>query len=419
MRALGALALVALAGCGSGPPCGVHTQCVGLQEILQCKGSRTETISCPDNGFCIASADGKTVGCQAPFVVNGSLRYADRAQTDAGLGDPVLLTLPNASVSVVGDDGVVLGTGYADGNGKYSVTYGSRTSTAVHVLVAAKSDPTVLPLSVNGEKGLQGFGSPNFTAEATHVVDVDIDEPVAAASFNLLTVIGGGMRSAQQWSGVARLVPLTVVYFVSSPGSYYTPVQHVIHVGGATTDSDGYDDAVVLHETGHYVEDTISLTDSEGGRHDGRPASPNLAWSEGFATWFSSAVRNDPRYMDSYSGGIYILNLDNSTHAADPLAPMSQLVSEWMDAEVMWDVIDSGPNDDDTLSFTPDKVVDVLRTGIPRTGHVDRGSAGVDFVDWLDEWFIKQGTGSCAGMKGILAARTFPYDYAAPGAACP
>ena len=418
MKTLALSAGVLLAGCGSGPPCGVHTQCVGLNEILQCKGNSTETVSCPNNGFCLPTADAKSAECKPPFVVTGALRYADREQTDAGLADPVLLTLPNASVSVVAEDGTLLGTSYADSAGKYSVSYASKAG-MVHVMVAAKSDPTSLPLTVSGQKGLQGFGGATFSAEATHVVDVDVDEPVAAASFYLLTVFGGGMRTAQRWSGVAQLVPLAVVYFPTSPGSFYTPVQHVIHVNGASTDGDGYDDAVVLHETGHYVEDTVSLTDSEGGTHDGRPASPNLAWSEGFATWFSSAVRNDPRYMDSYQGGIYIFNLDTEVTSANAALPMSQLVSEWMDAEVMWDVIDSGPADDDSLHFLPEQVVDVLKSGIPRAGHVDRGAAGVDFVDWVDEWFIKQGTSSCSGMRGILGARTFPYDFNAPGANCP
>src|SRR6188474_508514 len=87
----------------------------------------------------------------------------------------------------------------------------------------------------------------------------------------------------------------------SNNGTYY--LNGGIFLLGATSDDDGYDDTVILHEIGHFVEDMYGRSDSPGGSHDGSPTDPNLAWSEGCSTYFGMAVRGRPFYMDSNSGG--------------------------------------------------------------------------------------------------------------------
>jgi hypothetical protein len=72
-------------------------------------------------------------------------------------------------------------------------------------------------------------------------------------------------------------------------------------LGAADTDTDEYDSHVIVHEFGHYVEGTLSRSDSLGGSHsDNEALDSRVAFSEGFGNAFSGMILNDPRYRDSF-----------------------------------------------------------------------------------------------------------------------
>ncbi len=78
--------------------------------------------------------------------------------------------------------------------------------------------------------------------------------------------------------------------------------------GGA--DETYWSGAVVAHELGHYVMATYGVWPGEGGRHVfGVPSHPGLAWSEGFATWFSSMVRASSIYFDKQQGTFFWIDI--------------------------------------------------------------------------------------------------------------
>lgn len=79
--------------------------------------------------------------------------------------------------------------------------------------------------------------------------------------------------------------------------------------GNSTTaDTDHFDDSVILHEFGHFLEDVYSKSDSQGGSHNGNfIIDPRLAWSEGWANFFQGAVI---RSIDSTRGRYYIDTID-------------------------------------------------------------------------------------------------------------
>ncbi len=87
--------------------------------------------------------------------------------------------------------------------------------------------------------------------------------------------------------------------------------------GDTCVDTDHFDNSVIIHEYGHFLEKTFAFSDSPGGSHNGNKIiDPRLAWSEGWANFLQSAVRNDSRYVDtkgnaSCPGGTGInVNLD-------------------------------------------------------------------------------------------------------------
>ena len=71
-------------------------------------------------------------------------------------------------------------------------------------------------------------------------------------------------------------------------------------LGAENNDTDEYDDHVVIHEFGHYLETSFSRSDSIGGSHSqNNRLDIRVAFSEGFANAFSGIVSDDPVYRDS------------------------------------------------------------------------------------------------------------------------
>ncbi|MGB5249911.1 MAG: hypothetical protein WBO47_09810, partial [Gammaproteobacteria bacterium] len=65
-------------------------------------------------------------------------------------------------------------------------------------------------------------------------------------------------------------------------------------------DTDEYDQHVIVHEWGHYLEDQLGRTDSIGGSHSiTARLDLRLAYSEGWSNAFSAMVLGDPVYKDS------------------------------------------------------------------------------------------------------------------------
>jgi hypothetical protein len=98
--------------------------------------------------------------------------------------------------------------------------------------------------------------------------------------------------------------------------SFYIPTTNMLFILGGIdgdvndSDTDHFDDAVISHEYGHFIEDHYAVTDSPGGSHNGnRVLDARLVWSEGWADFFSSLVRADKIYRDTYG------NNDGSTRS--------------------------------------------------------------------------------------------------------
>lgn len=83
----------------------------------------------------------------------------------------------------------------------------------------------------------------------------------------------------------------------STPLSFYSPGERKLYILGgvsgnvSTADTDHFDDSVILHEYGHFLEDVYGNSQSPGGSHTGDfVIDPRLAWSEGWANFFQGAV---------------------------------------------------------------------------------------------------------------------------------
>ncbi|MDP2905993.1 MAG: proprotein convertase P-domain-containing protein, partial [Candidatus Omnitrophota bacterium] len=129
-------------------------------------------------------------------------------------------------------------------------------------------------------------------------LDISADTGKGGA-FNILDTVMRGSDKVKELSG--SVPPLiTVKWQVGvDPGTAYG--NNVIELNGSSNDPDEYDDCVILHEYGHFVAVKYSYDKSPGGDHRANDTNQDirLSWSEGWAYFFSSMVRNTPLLIDT------------------------------------------------------------------------------------------------------------------------
>jgi hypothetical protein len=88
-----------------------------------------------------------------------------------------------------------------------------------------------------------------------------------------------------------------ISFFASSSGGGLYPGLYILGglEGSVCADTDHFDNSVILHEYGHFLEHTYATSDSPGGSHNGNKIiDPRLAWSEGWANFFQAAALGRP-----------------------------------------------------------------------------------------------------------------------------
>jgi hypothetical protein len=432
--------------CGAGTHCGLVQEtgwpgcipdeaCPGVGPLGRCGGSTlvrcvegsSVATDCSASGrVCAYGGDPIGYVCAPPGTmgtraVSGVVRYEDRPALPTGLGTVTPLPARGITVAVVAEatDEVLAAALTAD-DGSYMLRYDAPEGASVRILAAATSALPARPVRVIRPDGrVHGFGAPGFAVVASAVQDLLVtDATGVAGAFNIFDQLVGGLDFVRMELGVSAPTPVFAHWLRGiGDGTYWADPG--LFLLGETLDDDGYDDPVILHELGHYLEDTMGRSDSPGGGHDGSPTDPRLAWSEGFATWFSCAVREDPLYVDTNAGGAWSYDADLSATTANPAAGMDQLVSEDLVSEVLWDVADAPAGDDDPSAAGPGPGLRVLAEYFTSGGLADRGVTGVDLVDWLDGWFLDQTLASCPALRTIVSGHAFPYDFAGPAGSCP
>ncbi len=140
-----------------------------------------------------------------------------------------------------------------------------------------------------------------------------------------------------------------------------------IHIlGDADNDTDEFDRSIIQHEFAHYLEDTISRSDTIGGRHSQiSKTDMRVSFSEGLANAFTAIASESGIYEDSLgseqSGGFRI-SLENNNFEN------FGWYSENSTGLIVYDIYDSTDDGADTLSlgFTP--IYNALTSSDYRTG---------------------------------------------------
>lgn len=398
---------------------GVTTCSNGMVSHQECASDEACTFVDGNTGYqCLAKAD--------TIAVFGEVSYDDKPPLNNGnLGPIQKLPARGVTVALIDDASKqTLATALTSDAGVYVIRI-APTTAMVHVTAIAQSKTLRRPITVAlPNNTVHGFATPSFAANVDIQANLNVSEASGAAqAFNIFDQSVHTMDTIVSDLDNVTPTPLRAVWSRGNTnGTFYTG--NTIFMLGETADDDGYDDSVILHETGHFVEDSEGRSDSPGGAHDGNLVDPRLAWSEGFATYWACAVQNQPIYSDSNSGGGFFDNIDVEVSRASAGGGLTQQVTESMVSQILWDLGDTtsknGADDDSLSDGTHARVTKIQPNYLMRTALRNVGIQGVDLVDFLDGWFIKQGLARCSSVRDIVTGkRLFPYDYAGPGGACP
>lgn len=296
-----------------------------------------------------ASIVAESTYCSTISAVTGGVLITSRAQfkpklvTGSGLGaDSTAVDVKYAEVAVVNSAGATIQCGETDATGNISLSIPQAADTYTlkvfsrafnsRYKVSVLNNPTAnLPYSISASFTL--VGSETALAVTLTAADASTSQ-VLSGAFNILEQIykaneylrsNTACATANGISCTAVTVPDKIQIFWTaglSPGAYYNSASSPISffsptasgqivrglyiLGGVNgdlncTDSDQFDNSVILHEYGHFLEDFYGKSNSPGGSHNGNfIVDPRLAWSEGWANFFQAAVRGASDYTDTY-----------------------------------------------------------------------------------------------------------------------
>ena len=221
-------------------------------------------------------------------------------------------------------------TGKTQAGGAYSFDIGAATSYTLTVY--AKSDYFSVGSGLSGSTSTGVYSySTSANTETTQNVYIPRNKTNSNSSgaFNILNQMERGRVWFESFGH--KLTKSTSILWPSSQGSFYEPTANVMHIlsnAAGTGDIDEFDDDIILHEFGHLAMEAFSKDDSLGGGHSFTGHYDlRLAWSEGAATYISSAIRNNAENRDFPNS---LLDISN------PLASQKQSTNEIAVANLLW-----------------------------------------------------------------------------------
>ncbi len=372
-------------------------------------------------------------------TITGAARFQKRAYGGSGLSSTLTATaIRYAEIVVTDSSGSVVQCGNTDASGNYSLALPN--STAIHTLrINSRGFNSTINASVlncpeeNSPYYIEASFQPDsskalstITATSTNTGDMNgaafnIFDQFVTANLFLQTQLGA---CSTPEPGCTNFVvpPKLQAYWVkgftpnayfgsSSPLSFYLPSYSRLYILGGvngdiyTSDTDHFDDSVILHEYGHFLEDIYTVTNSPGGSHSGNSlVDPRLAWGEGWGNFIQGAIRNDGYYKDTLgtpntsspaSTSSYIFNIpleepnvgctpSSTTSGCDvPEFPGEGVFREFSVARLLWDVFDgTGESGTDAVN---NEMIDLWATltktvGFKNTNFEFRNAGTLHFV---------------------------------------
>jgi hypothetical protein len=346
-------------------------------------------------------------------TVQGRAFYEKIEVTDAGLDltHTIIVPIRNARVEVMDPvtNGILSST-QTDRAGRFEVIAPAQSKSRVQVLSRLR-DSNVRVVDNNHGNTLYTAAS-DLNPQDTFVLILASDATRVSGAFNILEMLNEGREMVRYADPHA--VPPDVTAFWSpsnspnpggakeSIGSTYFDIatNSISFIGDRAVDSDEFDDSVILHEYGHLVAAAFSRDSSSGGIHIlGDALDPRIAWSEGWANFFSSAVRNNPIYRDSYGpNGNAVLRYDLRDDI--PQGDQSGYWSEFSVHSILWDLFGSRSDDSDSIE-------QLIQTLWP--AFEDLRQDHFVYLPQFLEHLLDRNPSLVAGVTGIVQSRSIGF----------
>ena len=301
-------------------------------------------------------------------------------------------------VEVLGDDGRVLGSGPVDALGRYSIfaNFGINPATPVSLRVTARADlpfgttlrvhadaETLTPYEIVSGPG----GNPGDNRFTVMTVNADVTLEQGAGAFHILKSVYEGFILGR--SGLLPGSIMPDVNFLWKPGngdaSFVIPgvtLANIVVAGGVdginTSNTDVWDDAVLMRLVGQFMLDYFLYEVAPKGEVNDSLLVPSAAWKEGFLDFWSCIGRRSRIYWDTVGSGesarvTRYFDIESFyDHALARLGPDDPNVyqppgnvgigSRFSIAEILWDIHDAGGagTDNDGFNLDPSLTIQVL-----------------------------------------------------------
>jgi len=271
-------------------------------------------------------------GFSSSVTVTGSAQYQFRTNGN-GIVNPVTRPIRYAEVSVRNALGSVIQCTETDASGQFSLslpagsgdyTLSVRARANNQYLKAYVMDDPMKNLDHRVSTTVSSTGNSNVSLVASATGSLE------GGAFHILDRIFEANHFLRQYASSAAcgtftdcpafsVAPLAYVYWKPgfNPATYLNPsatsgvsfylkgTNELYILGGINgdvnfSDCDHFDDSIILHEYGHFIENYYAVSDSPGGRHAPNDTlDPRLAFSEAWANFFQAAVTGIPLYRDT------------------------------------------------------------------------------------------------------------------------
>ena len=310
------------------------------------------------------------------------LDYANTRQ------DPIRYALAEVLDATTGD---VLKSGLrTSGSGQLSFDLNDNATFKVRVYAESTGDGSATwGLKVVDNGGSDAAATyPGYSLESGIISVSDLSGPVQIRATSGWTGSGyGKTRSAAPFAILDSMITASLYTLSGRSSLVFEPVDvywsekntadtvgtsfyggnYIMILGDANTDTDEYDESIIIHEWGHYFQSILSRDNSVGGSHSsGELLDFRVAFSEGWANAFSGLAGGIDRYQDTSGtnqGGGFSLPLENGFSEAQ--GAVKGWYSEDSVQSIVFDLFDSGPADDDQVTLPVTLMIDSLVDYLP------------------------------------------------------
>ncbi len=178
--------------------------------------------------------------------------------------------------------------------------------------------------------------------------------PISSGIFN---IVEAGYQAVEFWVNSGHEFSDETAYHwedgYGDDGSYYNETSNAITIADDPSDPDQWDESIMIHEWGHFADDLYSCDDNPGDDHaPGQIIDSELAWGEGYPSYYACAVRDTYGYPDAS----YIIDINGSgvTGNIYNLEPKNNPINVQNQGSVsaaLWDLYDDANDGQDTIEI--------------------------------------------------------------------